>query len=213
MANLHSREQRLRKQAEITSLYINLDNLRRQESSYIRASAAIPELLSNQIRDTRRRLQTVEQELAQLENKPMVTPGADLYQQGFEAELANDINKAVKFYRQATRNDHPDADDALRSLRYRARPKSKAVWFPVDNRTNQRVWMGATLLIVVLLIVGGITANRLAARRDAVTAATATPTPPNVVLIIPNTSTPTPTRLPLPTDTPTLTPTATATVS
>lgn len=212
MANLHSREQRLRKQAEMTSLYNNLDNLRRQESSYIRASAAIPELLSNQIRDTQSRLQAVEQELARLEHKAFITPGADLYQQGFEAESAADTNKAANFYRQAARHDHPDADAALRSLRYRARPKSKAVWLPTGHRPNQRVWLGASIVIILLLIAGSITANRLAARRDA-TAATATPSPPNVVLIIPNTSTPTPTRPPLPTATPTLTPTATATVS
>ena len=64
--NISSREQRLRKEAELQSLYIVLANYREREASYIEASASIPELLINQINETRHNIVNVEDELAGL---------------------------------------------------------------------------------------------------------------------------------------------------
>jgi len=55
--DVHAREQRLRKQAELQSLFLNLANLRKQEATYIEASAGLPEFLVRQITNCATRLE------------------------------------------------------------------------------------------------------------------------------------------------------------
>ena len=67
--DVHAREQRLRKQAELQSLYLNLANLRKQETTYIESSAGLPELLVHQINDLRQEISGVEDELLTLNDE------------------------------------------------------------------------------------------------------------------------------------------------
>ena len=126
-ADIHSREQRLRKQAELQSLRLNLANLRKQEDSYIAASAVIPELLVNQINDQRHQIQQVEDELLALGEEPAQPSGRQLYREAYEAELVGDFDKALKLYKNAARSAQPDADAAGRSVRYRLRSSKSKV--------------------------------------------------------------------------------------
>ena len=61
--DITSREQRIRKEAELQSLYAALASFRGREASYIQDSAAIPDVLVNQINETRRDIERVETEI------------------------------------------------------------------------------------------------------------------------------------------------------
>lgn len=217
-ADIHSREQRLRKRAELQSLNLDLANLRKQEASYIEVSAAIPELLVHQVKEQRLKIQQVEDELLALSDAATLSQGRQFYREAFEAEQANDLDKALKLYRSAARASHLDAEAAGRSVRYRIRgSKGKTVtagagWESVSQ--TQKRWLIGLIVILVLVLLLALAINGVStwSTRDAVAVQitlTATFTPPAVNLIIPETPTPTPTEIPtsLPTVPPTLTPT------
>jgi hypothetical protein len=218
MTNEYSREQRLRKQAEIQSLYINLSNLREREASYIQFSTAIPVQVKNQITETRQKIQTVETELVVLGDQTFDTPAHQFYRDGLQAEFAGNFDEALKLYKNAARHDYADANAALRSLRYRIKTMGKkavTTWTP-GRPSRTGFWIGATLVIVIILVAlfmlsqGFGTESPLAAAVEF----TSTPTPPATeVIIIPSTATSTPTHTPTSTATPTptntLEPTAT----
>ncbi len=223
--DVHFREQRLRKQAELQSLYRDLTNLRKgAEASYIEASVAIPGQLVDQINELRREIATVEDELLTLNDKSIETPGHQFYRQAFEAELAADFKKALKLYKKASRYAYPDASAAARSVRYLAKTsKSKSavgtVWTPAQaNQTRNRLLIGLTILLILVLI-AAFALNDFSSSPSQETVAVgsttiATPTPPVVILIVPDTATPlptnTPTDTPVPTSTNTPRPTPTA---
>jgi hypothetical protein len=207
----HAREQRLRKQAELQSLYVNLANLRDREASYISASAAIPELLYNQINEQRHKLNRIEDELLALKDESLQTPGRQQYRQGFAAELAGNLEQALKHYKSVSRSAHPDAEAAQRSIRYRMRASKRALTSPpvwdakAMAQSRHRLFWGAAILglsalVVTLVIIGP------GGESAAVLEATPTPTPPEVILIIPATATATATATAIPTATPTVTP-------
>lgn len=213
-ADIHSREQRLRKQAELQSLHLNLANLREREVSYISASAAIPELLVNQINDQRHQIQRVEDELLALGEEPAHPPGRQLYREAHEAEQAGDFDKALMLYRNAARSSHPDADAAGRSVRYRLKSSKNRIaaagqsWPPSAQSRNR--WLVGVAGILILGLVGVLVVNGLspAPTEEAVAVEpsvtpTQTPLPPEVILIVPETPTPEPTRPAAPTVTPT----------
>jgi len=90
-ASVHTREQRLRKQAELQSLYSNLANLREgSEASYIAANAVVPERLITQINELRGKLQAVENELVALGDESTLSSGRQFYWEAFDAEQAGD---------------------------------------------------------------------------------------------------------------------------
>jgi hypothetical protein len=208
----YSREQRLRKQAELQSLYTNLANLRAREASYIEFGTIIPDLLISQINEVRHKIEAVENELLALGDKTIESPARQAYRDAFAAELAGDITKAISLYRNASRHNHPDGNAALRSVRYAVKTARGKLgggpWAPVPAvRPRTRVWIALAILLIVVLIVafslrGRFTSDTLPAVAEE---STATPTPPTVVLIIPDTATPMPTNTP--THTPTLVPT------
>ncbi len=214
--DVHSREQRLRKQAELQSLYLNLANLRKQEASYIEASAGLPELLSHQINELRQEIRGVEDELLALNDESIQTPARQFYREAFEVELAGDYDKAIKLYKNASHYNHPDAGVAIRSVRYNRKvAKNKAgglakTWSsPATNQIRNRALMGlAALLILILVALFLITGRLFSSPPEAASAEpTSSPTPPAVILIVPDTATPIPT--PTFTATPTPLPTAT----
>ena len=90
MNDVYAREQRLRKQAELQSLYTNLASLRRDrgEASYIEASVIIPERLVNQINELRQDILRVERELAALGDEAVETPGFRFYREAFLYKLS-----------------------------------------------------------------------------------------------------------------------------
>lgn len=214
-ADIHSREQRLRKQAELQSLYGNLASLREREASYIAASAVIPELLLNQVNEQRHQIEQLENELLALDDDTVQKPARQLYREAFEAEQANDLEKAQKLYKNAARSAHPDAEAALRSVRYQLRTaKTKTSTagqlgsLTARARSENRVWIGL-IVILILFLVAFITGYRFwITASPEVSAvkptATTTPTPQNVILIVPDTPTFVPTEAS--TATPTLTP-------
>jgi hypothetical protein len=216
-ADIHSREQRLRKQAELQSLRLNLANLRERETSYIAASAVIPELLVNQINDQRHQIQRVEDELLALGEEPAQPPGRQLYREAYEAELAGDFDKALRLYKSAARSAQPDADAAGRSVRYRLRSsKSKVAMagqsWPASDQSRNR-WLVAAAAILILGSFGILMANGLSSEPseeavavEPLASATPTPVPPEVILIVPETPTLEPTRPVAPTATPTVLP-------
>ena len=213
--DVHFREQRLRKQAELQSLRLNLANLRKQEATYIEASAGIPELLTNQINEIRHEITTVEDELLTLNDESIQSPARQFYQEALVAELAEDLDKATKLYKSASRYAYPDASAALRRVRYslktaKNRAAANKVWMPAATRQSRnRLLMGLAVFLILLLIVIFGVSIRLSSTPEEVVALepTATPTPPAVILIIPDTPIPIPTLIP--TDTPTLVPTST----
>ncbi len=226
VTDLYSREQRLRKQAELQSLYSNLANLREgAEASYIKAGAAIPERLINQINELRHEIESVESELLALNDESIQSSTHQFYRDAFAAELANDSDQALKLYKKASRHAHPDAGAAARSLRYRLKiSKSKStagkIWTATSgNQFGNRLLIAlATFLILLLIAIIAINGFRSSQPQQAVAVeptATVTSTPPVVVLIIPDTATPTPTGIPtstpvpIPTNTPRPTPTET----
>ena len=218
MTDEYSREQRLRKQAEIQSLYTNLTNLREREASYIQFSTAIPEQVSKQIAETRQKIQATENELVILGDQTFDTSAREFYRVGFEAEAAGDFDEALKQYKNAARHDHPDANAALRSLRYRMKTgKLKAgtgvsPWAGRPSRTL--FWLGAAGIIIIVLIALFVLGRGFGTETPSAAAVEFTTTPtPTEVIIIPSTATSTPTststHTPTPTPTNTLEPTPT----
>jgi hypothetical protein len=216
--NVHVREQRLRKQAELQSLHIDLASLRKQEATYI--LVAVPEMLVNQINDVRREIQRVENELVDLnvDSYSLQSPARQFYWDAFEAELANDMERAIKQYRNASRHTYPDAEMAARSVRHAikiSREKPSEIWLPAPvNASKKQFIVGFVLLLVMLLVALFFVSSRLFGQPESVSAvepATATVTPTNitVIQIVPDTATPMPTHTP--TSTPTITPTPTDT--
>lgn len=213
MSGGHNREQRLRKQAELQSLYINLATLRKQEATY---SSVVPELLANQINEVRQEIRRTERGLLDLDSDIINSPGRKLYWQGFEAELANDLDKAHRLYKNAARYAYPDAEAASQSVRHLTKVSAKnrqpQIWVPLPEKTSQNYFLvGVTISLLLLIILGGLWGySRLMTIQPPQTVALETPatvtsTPVDVVLIIPDTPTP------LPTNTPTFTPTVTYT--
>lgn len=213
VADIHSREQRLRKQAELQSLYGNLASLREREASYMQASAAIPEMLVNQINDLRRQIEEVERELLALDDETVQSSGRQFYRDAFAAESAGEMDKALKLYKSAARGAHPDAGAAIRSIRYarktaKSKPASGPAWSagPGSKPGNQLLLgglAGIIVLAVIILIARNSTLPAPPEQAKTVTpASTATPTPPEVILIIPKTATPEPTSTPTATPTP-----------
>lgn len=213
----HFREQRLRKQAELQSLYLNLANLRKQEATYIEASAGLPDLLVHQINEVRQEIRSVEAELLTLNDESIQTPARQFYREAFEAELAGDSDKAIKLYRNASHYNHPDAGVAIRSVRYsRKVAKNKAAgagktWVSPSpaRQLRNRLLVGLATLLILVLIVIFISSRFFSPPLEVGSAEpTVTPTPPAVILIIPETATPIPTDTatstptPVPTDTP-----------
>jgi hypothetical protein len=208
----HLREQRLRKQAELQSLYLNLANLRKQEATYIETSAGLPDLLVHQINEVRQEIRQVEDELLGLHDEAIQTSARQFYREAFEAERAGDSDKAIKLYRNASHYNHPDAGAAIRSVRYaRKIAKSKAAgagksWVSPSSarQARNRFLVGlAALLILVLIVIFALNNLFFSSPPEAASAEpTATPTPPAVILIVPNTATPVPTNTPLPSATP-----------
>lgn len=210
--DVNTREQRLRKQAELQYLSGNLANLRERESSYIQASAAVPDLLLNQINDVRREIRRVEDELIALEDEAINTPARQFYWQAFDAELADNLSEALKLYKNSARQTYHDANGAARSVRYMMKsPRVKSLgrmWTSAPARQSRHqlliiLSLSLFLVLVVVLIASlqFFSAPEVVAVLPTLTD-TATPTPPMVVLILPDTPTPTFT----PTVPPTLTP-------
>lgn len=216
-----SREQRLRKQAELRSLNINLNNLREREASYIKASAVVPDLLIHQINEVRQQIATVEHDLHGVEAPE--APEQEYYRQAFEAELAGETTQSLKLYRKAMRQGHPDAAAAMRSLTYslkmaRNRAESARTRLLLPAHYPRRSLFIALILFVtvsLILVLAFIRRSQPAQSQEVEVAAglptaTVTPTPPTVKLIIPPTPTllptSTPTSTPAPTDTSTPTP-------
>ena len=221
--DVYSREQRLRKRAELQSLYSNLAGLRKQEASYIAVSAAIPELLINQINEVRHAVEAVENELRALGDETLQTPAHQFYRDAFETDQAGDIAKANKLYKSAARYEHPDAEAAIRSLRYRIkisknRSAAGKVWLPTPaSRAKNRLLTGLAIVLTLLLIVILVVAGRFLTQLEGIAVVTptspVTPTPVDVILIIPETATLIPTNTPMPTPTPTSTSTPIPTVA
>ena len=211
--DVYTREQRLRKQAELPSLYTNLASLRtRGEASYIEASAAIPERLFNQINELRQAIVRVERELVTLGDESVATRGHEFYREAFDAELAGDLSKAMDLYKSAARYGHPDANAALRSLRYTARKTGGGL---PGGWLGNGFWPGLVVLSVVAIMAVMVLSNRFTAPPSTVGAIepTATATSSVVIVIIPDTATPTPTQTPtfIPTPKPSNTPLPTPT--
>ncbi len=220
--DVQTREQRLRKQAELQSLQLNLTSLRKQEASYISASATIPDLLLHQIVEQRQKIQQVETDLLALKGESAPFPGRDPYWAGLQQELTGEYNKAINLYKKATRSHYPDAAAAIRSARYRMRlAKSKTavgkLWSPASTgQSKGRLLTGTVagvgLILAILLATNNGTTPNTTLSETATVTVTHTATPAEVILIIPDTATPPPataTTAPTTTRTPTLAPTAT----
>lgn len=215
-SDVNNREQRLRKQAELQSLHLNLATLRKQEGSYISASAAVPERLSNQIKEARYEIQNVEDELLALRPNSLTISGREAYWKAFEAELAGDFERALKLYKTATR--YPDADKAAQSVRHDvkiSKGKPAEIWttVTVNQETRKYVAIGLATLLV-LLMVGAVSyfSPLFSQPPEAIAVEptpSATPTSVTIIQIVPDTATPLPTYTPIPTptETPTETPT------
>jgi len=213
--NITSREQRLRKQAELQSLYTTLANLRAREASYMEASAGLPDVLVSQIDETRQEIGQLEEELAILTGQDSEAQARQLYRQAFEAEQAGEFSEAIKLYKSAGRHGHADAGAAGRSARYREkwakRKSAVTMWLPASgHRSKNRLWIG----LAIILLLGAVAAVlALSGRPPAeprqvmAVAPTATPLPsPTAQVVFTDTPTPvltnTPTRTPLPTNPP-----------
>lgn len=209
---IQNRELRLRKQAELQSLYTNLATLRKQEASY---ASIVPERLLGQINEARSEIRQIEETLLTLDGKIFASSGRELYWQGFEAELAGDFQQALKLYRNASRRTYPDAEPAAQSMRRinkAAKPPSFELWLPVSsvNPLRKQLVIGTTLVIILMvLLVSAYLISQLfmppsqAIAVEPTVGQTTTPTAVGLILIVPDTATP------LPTDTPTPTPTET----
>ncbi len=207
-----SREQRIRKQAELQSLLGSLANLREREASYIDASARIPQLFRSQLNDTRRQIAELEQELAEGSEASSEEKGRQLYAEAFAAELAGELSKAVGLYKKAGRYSHRDASAAGRSVRYQIKSrktKTSEIWLPTARRQGSNRWFLAVVMVLILILLVVFLLNWPASQgtEPAIAVeftATATATATVVVqLIIPDTPTPRPTLTLAPQPTPT----------
>ncbi len=207
--DVDAREQRLRKRAEQQSLSVYLANLRERESSYIQASAAVPEMLVNQINEMRQEIRKLEEELLTLQDESIDKRARQFYWEGFGAELSRDLPRALQSYKSAARYAYPDSSAAIRSVRY----KIKAPW--VRAMTGAQLWaspagrsrgpliVGLLVMLALVMLLAFIGLAWLFPRQGAVAElSSSTPTPPLVVLIVPDTATPLPTVTPLPSLTP-----------
>lgn len=202
-----TREQRLRLQAELQSLYGTLANLREREYSYMNATATVPTLFRNQLNDVRRQIAEVERQLFQ-EEEPTTTEarGRRYYAEGFAAELAGDLDTALKFYRRAARFSHADGNQAARSVRYHQkvdRIQSTPAWVPgvSPGKTRNRVLLVLAVLVILLAVAVFVTIGLNTGSPQTVAAevtVTATVAQTVVQLVIPNTPTPLPTSTPTP---------------
>ena len=208
---VNAREQRLRKQAELQSLQRQLVNLRsaQQEESYISSQAVIPPQLTQQIDKARQQIEAVEDELITLGDKTVDSRGRQFYREAFKAELGEDNDKALKLYKQASRNSYADASAALRSLRYRlkvSKPKT-AAWASIaaDRPKTRFPWAVIVTLLIFVLIFTLVLNNYLPQFDNSAvvsevtvfltTTATHTPLPPTIIVPATATRTPTGTRL------------------
>lgn len=214
MANdILSREQRIRKKAELQSLYTTLASYRDRESSYIEASAAIPEVLANQIREIRQNIVAIESELFAPSEATSERRALAFYKEALEADLAGDFSKALRLYKSAGRYGHSDANAAARSARYalkRAKSKPARTFMPAPaNPARTRLLTGLGVLALIMLAAGFMLRGRFWGQPSSVVAGgppTVAAPSPTAVVIAPDTPTPTPAATP--TDTP-LPPTAT----
>ena len=210
-----SREQRLRKEAQLQSLYINLANLRDREASYIDTLANIPEVLLGQIGEAQQSIQLLETELSEPGDNSTEARGRQFYREAVEAETAGDLSKAGKLYRSAARYSHQDGNAAVRSVRYKIKAqKLKATsaeqdWLATPaGRSKQRMLLGFVVILILILVVifafrnGSTSEFQQAVAEDPTLLIS--PTLPVVQLIIPDTPTP----LPIPSTTPSPTPLA-----
>lgn len=215
--SLNTREQRLRKHAELQSLWAALTNLRLREASYIENSVEIPALLLAQINKTQQEILEAVSALAGLKDQTVQSPAFRVYRLAVEEELAGNLAKAAKLYRSAARHNHPDGRAALQSGRYRLKSSNNGGWATALFRLPGVLWLislAATLIFGVAAVPALV---RYPPRQEPFAInieATARPTPPLVAVVAPDTPTPTgttttPTATPLPTHTATPAPTAT----
>ncbi len=202
-AGLNTREQRLRKQAELQSLYSNLANLREQENSYITTQAAIPTRLTEQIDKVRIEIEAVENELSDLADESVATASHQAYWQAFAAEAAGDDEQAIRLYKSA--RGHVDANAAIRGLRYRGKYKKMGpAWGAITAakpRTQFPFAVIVTLLafsIILALALSYYLAQQnvspaVAIEVTSTNSPTATPIPPTVLIPATATLTPLPT--------------------
>ncbi len=204
-----SREQRLRKEAQLQTLYINLANLRDREASYISTSANIPDALLGQINEAQQNIQMLETELAEPGDNSTEARGRQFYREAVEAETTGDLNKAGKLYKSAARYAHQDGNAGARSVRYKIRAEklraaaTEQDWLATPKgRSKQRILLGFVVILILILVVIFAFSNGSSIKFQQAVAASPTllvsPTLPVVQLIIPNTPTP----LPIPTATP-----------
>ena len=206
-AGTNTREQRLRKQAELQSLSRDLATLRKQEGEYISTQAVVPAQLMQQIGKIRQQTKRVEDELLLLEEESIDIPAYQFYRKAFAAELDKAYDEALKLYKNAARHSHGDAQAASRSLRYRlktAKPKTTA-WSSISSeRPRTRFPWGVivALLIFVALFSFALSYGVPQFTNEAVVGgtlslstrtATATDIPLPPVIIVPSTATLTPT--------------------
>lgn len=219
-----SREQRLRLQAELQSLYGTLANLRDREFSYMDATATVPMLFGNQVDEVRRQIAEKERQLYLGED--VSTPdarGRQFYAEAFAAEQAGELSKAVKLYRNAARYSHPDGNLAARSVRYRqkaAKTQDTPPWMPAQGQTRNRIlWALAVIVIflalAVFVVIGFNAGSSQTIAAEVTATVTATLVQTVVQFVIPDTATPLPTRTftPVPPPSPTPTPAPSATTS
>ena len=204
-----SREQRLRKEAQLQSLYIKLGSLRDREASYITASANIPDALLGQISEAQQDIQLLETELAEPDDNSTEARGCQFYGEAVAAESAGDFTKAGRLYKSAARYSHQDGNAAAKSIRYKVKAQklkeaaAEKDWLATPaGRSKQRMLLGFVVILILILVVifafssGSSTEFQQAAAADPTLLIS--PTLPVVQLIIPDTPTP----LPIPTATP-----------
>ncbi|MCG3206841.1 MAG: hypothetical protein FOGNACKC_00440 [Anaerolineae bacterium] len=210
-----TREQRLRLQAELQSLYGTLANLRERETSYMSATATVPMMFGNQVDDVRRQIADREHQL--YAGETATTPearGRQIYSEAFNAEQAGELTRAIKLYKSASRYSHPDAYPALRSARYRqkaARATDTPPWAAAAGRgqTRNRIVMALAVMVILLAIIAFVVIGLNVGSSQTVAAevtVTATLVQTVVQFVVPDTPTPLPTS----TATPTLLPTFTS---
>jgi hypothetical protein len=188
---------RLRAQAELQSLYNQLANLREREADYFQTVSGVPNWLTNKIGETRQEIARLEGEELALDESAVEASSANrFYREAYALELAGDLVKAERLYKQAARHNHPDADAARRSVRQRRKGKS------VTRVTRNRYVVSLVVLFIVagvILLLGNNRGNPTGGPKQEATTdmPAATFTPPVVVLV-----TSTPTLIPTPTNTP-----------
>jgi hypothetical protein len=202
-APILSREQRLRKQAELQSLYLALANLREREATFVEAQAAIPELIIKQINEARYQIEHLERELYAPDEDSPEALGRQFYREAFGAEQSGDFPKAIKIYKSAARYGHPDADASISHLRYLIKYGKKGTatnrtWIPPSGSySKRRFFLGLLAIVVIILILIFFLDGRSPAEPQQAIAVEATSTdnltPSLVKLIIPDTATPLPT--------------------